>query len=865
LALLYGARELRGDPYFSHPIDPDSCPGQFNTKGLIDSNENTTANYDFFRYTIIPRLNGWFGKTLKKIHQTYQYPKVELPVQYASIQYLYYIDYDGNSPAPRYIDVGFFTKGDEDYFMILSRWYCGGGDSLIIGIDKSNQGYNNWNITNFIDSTTKTIIEQGYVKMLHKGGDARLFKVYPVVIDGGSLVANDTISGSTTLMNDMTIESGVTLTVNGTYNCYADIYLKGTGRINTVDGGTINFYNGKGIIAEGYPQILGTSSHSLTIDFGSITSGTGIRLLNGAQTFINYCTLKNSVNLISSDGSQFKTTITACEFQNTSSYAISLSGSATLVPSITGCSFINTDNGIFAAGQSSITISDNLFEVNQLAISLSQIPNIQIFNNYINSNTGSLPGISLISCGGNIRSNLIIGHSIGLLLANSSPLVGNNEIYGNKINGIYVGPGSVPDLRAALVGHPPDQYVISGYNEIMINGGYNASGGGYPSDDGSEIYFSQSNIQLDHGCNLISDDRTPIPRVLTTLYLMNGSITSDTLTGDTLYAAYNAWGDTVYAERFGRLTVVFSPYYNDRCDMPGSGSPLVLQDNDGNTLDTVYSMGSPAYTLTNTDIQYAQAAEYMINRDYTSADAIYNSIITAAPGDTTSEAAYLGLYKSARLQNLDSTGMAELRDLFNTNLETMTDSLMIKIVSQLSLLTLVDERQYSNAINGFGDIINQNPESEEAMFAEIDAMTTSLLAKNGNDSTLNKGPNKKLLVKGPLDMQNRLNALIKSRFGIQEKTEGKEIIPTEYLLYNNYPNPFNPTTTIRFDIPERTEVELIVFDILGRKVKTLISSEVRNPGRYEVSFNASSLASGVYIYRLTTKNYSQARKMLLVK
>jgi hypothetical protein len=97
------------------------------------------------------------------------------------------------------------------------------------------------------------------------------------------------------------------------------------------------------------------------------------------------------------------------------------------------------------------------------------------------------------------------------------------------------------------------------------------------------------------------------------------------------------------------------------------------------------------------------------------------------------------------------------------------------------------------------------------------------------------------------------------------EAESEKLIPTEYSLYNNYPNPFNPTTAIRFDIPERTNVELVVYDILGRRVKSLISDEVRNPGRYEISFNGSSLASGVYIYKITTKNYSQARKMLLIK
>jgi hypothetical protein len=270
-------------------------------------------------------------------------------------------------------------------------------------------------------------------------------------------------------------------------------------------------------------------------------------------------------------------------------------------------------------------------------------------------------------------------------------------------------------------------------------------------------------------------------------------------------------------------------------------------------------------TLTSTDIQYAGAAEDMINRDYSSADAIFGSIISNSPGSISSENAYLGLYKSKRLQNADSSEMAALREMFNSNLESITDSVMMKVVSQLSLLTLVDEKQFISAIDGFGTIILQNPETEEAMFAEIDAMTTSLLSGNGNDTTLNKGLNKSLLVKGTRDFQDRLNKLIQKRFGAEAKTKDKDIIPTEYSLYNNYPNPFNPTTTIRFDIPERTNVELVVYDILGRRVKSLINNEIRNPGRYEVHFNAASLASGVYIYKLTTKKYSQARKMLLVK
>jgi hypothetical protein len=90
------------------------------------------------------------------------------------------------------------------------------------------------------------------------------------------------------------------------------------------------------------------------------------------------------------------------------------------------------------------------------------------------------------------------------------------------------------------------------------------------------------------------------------------------------------------------------------------------------------------------------------------------------------------------------------------------------------------------------------------------------------------------------------------------------VIPTEYTLHNAYPNPFNPSTTIRFDLPEATKVRLAVYDMLGREVAVLADGE-RPAGQYSLRFDAGKLSSGTYIYRLQTGNYVQTRKMMLVK
>jgi len=89
-------------------------------------------------------------------------------------------------------------------------------------------------------------------------------------------------------------------------------------------------------------------------------------------------------------------------------------------------------------------------------------------------------------------------------------------------------------------------------------------------------------------------------------------------------------------------------------------------------------------------------------------------------------------------------------------------------------------------------------------------------------------------------------------------------IPNSPVLYQSYPNPFNPTAHIVYSIPKTALVKLIVYNILGQKVKTLFYGE-EGPGKYSVIFNGDQLASGVYFYRLQAGNYTDVKKMLLLK
>jgi len=89
-------------------------------------------------------------------------------------------------------------------------------------------------------------------------------------------------------------------------------------------------------------------------------------------------------------------------------------------------------------------------------------------------------------------------------------------------------------------------------------------------------------------------------------------------------------------------------------------------------------------------------------------------------------------------------------------------------------------------------------------------------------------------------------------------------IPKEYALHQNYPNPFNPQTTIKFDLAKASNVKLEVFNSLGQLVQTIYNG-FKPAGYYEATFNAASLTSGIYFYRLTTDNFVQTKKLSIVK
>jgi hypothetical protein len=111
--------------------------------------------------------------------------------------------------------------------------------------------------------------------------------------------------------------------------------------------------------------------------------------------------------------------------------------------------------------------------------------------------------------------------------------------------------------------------------------------------------------------------------------------------------------------------------------------------------------------------------------------------------------------------------------------------------------------------------------------------------------------------------------------GTKEYVEGemekiKSEIPQEFLLHPNFPNPFNPITTIKYDLAKTGKVELKIYNVLGQEVRTLIANQIQETGKYTISWDGRDnsgkmVSSGMYIYRLRTNDFVKSRKMILIK
>tara|TARA_B110000014_G_C20113734_1_gene587519 strand:+ start:381 stop:2417 length:2037 start_codon:yes stop_codon:yes gene_type:complete len=196
---------------------------------------------------------------------------------------------------------------------------------------------------------------------------------------------------------------------------------------------------------------------------------------------------------------------------------------------------------------------------------------------------------------------------------------------------------------------------------------------------------------------------------------------------------------------------------------------------------------------------------------------------------------------------------------FEIDLSYESDAITLESITWSDLIGhfTIEENYEGGSIKVAG--LGTEPDGEEGVFATVSLFIASSFTDESFDVTINK-----YRINESDPIEDVVVTFTNSALGIDENT-----IPTVYALHQNYPNPFNPSTQVNYDLPERGSVQIMIYDLMGRKVKTLINNE-QNAGFKNIQWNATNnrnepVSAGLYLYTIQAGEFRQTKKMVLLK
>jgi len=302
-------------------------------------------------------------------------------------------------------------------------------------------------------------------------------------------------------------------------------------------------------------------------------------------------------------------------------------------------------------------------------------------------------------------------------------------------------------------------------------------------------------------------------------------------------------------------------------------NPSVIDPNPGAIgfyLSPVWDPGTPRSGEENNDkVLYQEGIVAMNNQDYQLAEQIFKQVISDYP-----ESQYC--LSSANQLTKVCEDKEMLKAYYESEGNLHYNEEVSKFADYLSNYCEISMGNYETAISYFEDIINCPPTEIDSVKAIIDAGYTYLLMEEQSGRSSDYvGRMTELKPKSREDFEQKKDDLLNNLFDYSESEPdedgevGNQIVKIPQLM-GNYPNPFNPTTTISFSIPEESKVELSFFNIRGQKVRTLAKNSYHK-GKHSVVWNGKnsagkSVSSGVYFYKLSVNGAtSQVRKCILLK
>lgn len=471
----------------------------------------------------------------------------------------------------------------------------------------------------------------------------------------------------------------------------------------------------------------------------------------------------------------------------------------------------------------------------------AQLDLVEFFNLSDNTFTHSNAyGLQLFQCrSGFMTNNLIDNNGIsgdhirggGVMLYASSPIMSGNNILHNAPTGLSSFHGS----HGILNFH---QY---GMNSIA----YNLSSEADENDTrlGVEIFLRDYSFPLlANGHNDIEDESGYLISYVGFLYNNNYDIT------------YNYWGNE-------------SPNF-DRLFYPDEMYRYVPYDPISNTTNQ--------NALNNAAVIFEDALEQEQNENWQQAISLHQSLINLYPESLESIASIERMLFCTNEMNGDVSILQNYFDDLGINGSNPYIRRSAKNnAAQCDVATL----DYTEAINRLVEIMNTSETVDDSMYALIDI----LLVLKYIDATVESGTSRmtalpeeiRYLQNNTEEMDKKISNIINELMRSNIENKSSYLIPLIFALHPNYPNPFNPTTTIRYDIPEQSIVSLTIYDILGREVKTLVKNAT-SAGFHEIRWDGKDsfgipVSTGMYIYRITAQSkvsknrFVKNQKMVMMK
>jgi hypothetical protein len=571
-------------------------------------------------------------------------------------------------------------------------------------------------------------------------------------------------------------------------------------KLNLLEGSEFAIQDGSNVYFEPNSYIEATVDSKIAL-YENVIFNLESVIINGNDWFGIVAELGSSININNSYFNDCQTGVNAFK----------------AVVSITNSTFSNCINGISLVNCNNYSITSNTFT---------------------GMATGT--GVSLAVSDGIFRNNTVNNFTYGVRITSCSPQISNNVISNNKRFGIYVfGYNSNPQLVLSSK--------AQGINNSIINNGTNP-----PSSN--PFFFSDAqigimpfgNVYLKDGMNNIHSgqpDTVPVISCISVSPYTYSPYPPPILIMPTelwIEAEGNYWGskDVNYAFfdlRWDEYYIDYNPWYE---------YPLT-----GETVQPVLSSHEPP------DVEFTILSNAMFleeKENFTASIKQYEHIIdkyedTPEYYVALARLPYVYLKAGIETEYLISTYDAGLES------ESITQK---KFLKEMKIATHIKGKRYETAKTLAEEMKAEALTEDEIAISEIDIAICDVMMASGSKDG-----------KSTADYMAKLNNLLSPSYG-DEKTEPtgitENIIPSTTMLYQNFPNPFNPVTQIKFALTKTAEMKLSVYNISGQKVAELANG-MRQAGVHSLDFDGNRFNSGIYYYTLEVEGKTLTQKMILMK